>query len=370
MGWTGILVGVAAFLSTLFCAEVYRDIPYYPAGEAPDPEKNLLDVYVPEGACGLPVFFWIHGGAWMSGDKDDYVALGENIADQEGLVAVIISYRLSDPSHPGVMHPDHIVDVARAFAWTKEHISCYGGDPDKIFVCGHSAGGHLCALLFTNTAYLEAEGLSALDICGAAPISIAAYDLWTYASAGTLISLYQPAFGNDTAVWRDASPKYHLHPGMPPTRIFVAQHDAPAIQMESENFLNDMNAFQPTETVYVEGGHISEVYDLISDPDSRIRRELVGFIREVAGVAEVGSRSSGVFVRSDPFGRRFEFDVPGGSEVEVFDLGGRSVFRARAPAHKTTIAWRPEDSLPTGAYFLIVAPADGAPGFFKLLRLK
>ena len=84
-----------------------------------------------------------------------------------GIGAAVISYRLT----PTVQHPGHIKDVARAFVWLHENIKKYGGRPDELFVCGHSAGGHLVALLATDESYLKAEGLALSDIKGVMPIS-------------------------------------------------------------------------------------------------------------------------------------------------------------------------------------------------------
>src|SRR5205823_5671892 len=103
--------------------------------------------------------FFVHGGAWRNGDKSGilgvYSALGRFLV-RHGLGAVIINYRLS----PAVRHPAHVQDVAKAFAWTHKNIARYGGRPDQIFLCGHSAGGHLVALLATDPTYLKAEGLT------------------------------------------------------------------------------------------------------------------------------------------------------------------------------------------------------------------
>ena len=86
---------------------------------------------------------YIHGGAWMIGEKREQgkPMMYELVA--RGWVCVAINYRLS----PKATWPDHIVDAKRAVAWVKEHIDEYGGDPAFVAVSGGSAGGHLCALL-------------------------------------------------------------------------------------------------------------------------------------------------------------------------------------------------------------------------------
>ena len=86
---------------------------------------------------------YIHGGAWVIGDKREQgIPMMHELA-QRGWVCVAINYRLS----PRATWPAHIVDCKRAVAWVREHIAEYGGDPGFIAVSGGSAGGHLSALL-------------------------------------------------------------------------------------------------------------------------------------------------------------------------------------------------------------------------------
>src|SRR5207237_6481418 len=134
-----------------------------------DSFRNRLDLYLPKGKKDFPVVFLVHGGAWMLGDNRCcglYSSVGEFLASQ-GIGVVLPNYRLS----PAVKHPEHVKDVARAFAWARAHIADHGGRPDRLFVAGHSAGGHLVALLATDETYLRAEGLQAADVRGVVAFS-------------------------------------------------------------------------------------------------------------------------------------------------------------------------------------------------------
>jgi acetyl esterase/lipase len=106
--------------------------------------RHRLDVYRSRLAppTAAPVMVYVHGGAWIIGDKREQgkPMMFELVA--RGWVCVSINYRLS----PQATWPDHIVDVKRALAWVKAHIAEYGGDPSFVAVSGGSAGGHLCAL--------------------------------------------------------------------------------------------------------------------------------------------------------------------------------------------------------------------------------
>jgi acetyl esterase/lipase len=158
--------------SKLYKVKTFRNITYHEVPHDPNRDRHQLDVFRPKGQTGQPVLFFVHGGGWMISGKDDvfgiygYGTIAYCLA-QRGLVVVSPNYRLS----PGVKHPEHIKDVARAFAWTCQNIGKYGGDRKQIFVVGHSAGGHLVSLLATDPTYLKGEGRSPKDIQGVIAIS-------------------------------------------------------------------------------------------------------------------------------------------------------------------------------------------------------
>jgi arylformamidase len=101
-----------------------------------------LDIFVPDGATDAPVHFFIHGGYWQSMDKADFDYVAKGLVPR-GAITVVVNYTLA----PAV-HIDEIVRQNRAaLAWTWRNIAQYGGDPDRIHVSGHSAGGHLTAMM-------------------------------------------------------------------------------------------------------------------------------------------------------------------------------------------------------------------------------
>ena len=128
-------------------------------------DQNLLnlDVYhLNEGTYGnRPVIFWVHGGAWVLGDKESSTYSKARFFNSLGYIFVTVNYRLSPiPStnienwvSGRVRHPNHINDVVTALKWTYENVSDFGGNPNKIVVGGHSAGAHLVSLLCTNVTY-------------------------------------------------------------------------------------------------------------------------------------------------------------------------------------------------------------------------
>lgn len=124
-----------------------------------------------------------------------------------------------------MQHPGHIQDVARALAWTQQNIAKHGGRPDRIFACGHSAGGHLVALLSTNESYLKAEHLSLDALRGVIPIS------GVYRIAPGRLSA---VFGSDAEVCKMASPLAHVHEKLPPFLILYAEKDYPTLDKQAE----------------------------------------------------------------------------------------------------------------------------------------
>lgn len=138
--------GTAKTPGPLRMLRIYRDyahdgdISYGEYGRA-----NHLDIWRRpdlDRSGKAPVLFQIHGGAWTTGNKRGQAhPLMSHLAEL-GWISVAINYRHS----PRNTWPDHIVDVKRALAWVKEHISEYGGDPDFIAITGGSAGGHLSSL--------------------------------------------------------------------------------------------------------------------------------------------------------------------------------------------------------------------------------
>lgn len=227
--------------------KAFKDIAYENIPHDPDRYRHLLDVYMPVAKGTWPVLFFLHGGGWVMGSKDDvfgifgYGTIARRLA-QRGLVVVVPNYRLS----PAVRHPAHIEDVAHAFAWTWQNVARYHGDRHEIFVCGHSAGGHLAALLMTDPRYLKQVQRSPRDIQAAILISgvyrvddvglkLSLADPYGLLSLKADIQPFSVAFGDDPKVARDASPLMHVHAGLPPCLILSAGWDyAPLKRMASE----------------------------------------------------------------------------------------------------------------------------------------
>lgn len=114
---------------------------------------EALDVYNFAKAQNAPVVVFFYGGRWTEGNKEEYKFVGQALTSQ-GFVVVIADYR----KYPQVRFPAFVQDGAKAVKWAHENIQRFGGDPNKIFVMGHSSGAHIAAMLALNETYLKAVG--------------------------------------------------------------------------------------------------------------------------------------------------------------------------------------------------------------------
>jgi acetyl esterase/lipase len=251
-----------------FEVETVQDVSYY-EGPGADKVKHRLDLYLPKGNKNFPVLFFVHGGAWRHGDKNYlgiYSGLG-NLFARQGIGVVVINYRLS----PAVKHPEHVKDVARAFAWTCKNVEKYGGRKDEIFACGHSAGGHLVSLLCTDETYLKAEGLSSKAICGVVPLS------------GVYVlpdGLMPSVFGTDPEARRQAAPISHVRKGLPPFLILYADKDLPGCDKEpAEKFCKALKEEgDEAETLELTGSHHIKIMLDAATPNTAVSRAILDFI--------------------------------------------------------------------------------------------
>jgi acetyl esterase/lipase len=247
--------------------KVTKDILYVP-GPPVDEMKQKLDLYVPQSAEPAPVFFFVHGGAWKYGDRWQYLPFGNRFA-KDGILTVNPSYRLV-PKSP---YPAQIEDVAAAFAWTVQHIAQFGGDTNRIYVGGHSAGGHLSSLLTLHEAYLKPYGLSANCIHGVIALS----GVYNLDVADALVSV----FGRDESFRKQASPLYHINGTAPPFLVTYCQWDYPTLPAQAKEFHAALRkAGISSELLYTpHEDHISEVISMTYDTDPTAKAVLE-FIRQ------------------------------------------------------------------------------------------
>jgi acetyl esterase/lipase len=276
----GLFVSLAGFARAditpvdkpvVYAVETVKDVAYRTDADA-DPVRHRLDLYLPKGAKDFPVLVFVHGGSWRHGSKNMYAKIGEVFA-QNGVAAVVINYRLS----PAVKHPAHIEDVARAVAWTHANIANYGGRPDRIFLSGHSAGGHLVSLLATDDRYLKAENLPMTVVHGVMALS-GVYSITPN------VGIFQNAFGKDETVCKDASPLAHVHAECPPFLILYAENDFTMLDVMAEQMGKALKASHCEATVQklIGRNHIT-IIALAANQTDPATRAMLDFITQHAG---------------------------------------------------------------------------------------
>jgi acetyl esterase/lipase len=195
--------------------EVTRSIAYA------DGARRTLDVYRPKGAADAPVVVFFYGGSWQSGSKAIYRFVGAALA-RSGVVAVVPDYRI----YPEVRYPSFLEDGAQAVRWAKDNAARFGGDPNRLFLMGHSAGAHIAAMLSLDPRWLRAVKLAPdSDIAGLIGIS-GPYDFLPLHD-GTLEIIFG---GDDPAT----QPIFYVSPGAPPSLLLTGQHDGTVEPSNSE----------------------------------------------------------------------------------------------------------------------------------------
>lgn len=249
--------------------QVVRDERY---GES---ERNRLDLFLPERvASARPVLIYIHGGGYLRGDKRltndspyyDNVMLW---ATSQGYVGVNMTYRLA----PDYKWPAGAKDVASVVAWTKANIQKYGGNPNRIFLMGHSTGAvHIAG-------YIASADFQMGTIAGAILIS------GTYSLKPDIDIPGQKAyFGEDTNYWQERSSLAGVEAAN--VALFVAhgEVDAPYYIAQSDELTAALCAAKrcPTHAVLAGHSHMSEMYSL-NTADTTLARPLNDFIRDTKG---------------------------------------------------------------------------------------
>ncbi|GAA0873122.1 alpha/beta hydrolase [Gangjinia marincola] len=277
-----LLRNSALVLGVLFvfgCAgKSYKNIDYLANSDIPATykleEEHLpsLNVFAPPKAENAPVIIFVHGGNWNSGKKETYWFLGRNFAKKD-IVTVIPGYTLSPRVNCEVMAKE----IAEAVHWTKENIAQYGGDPEQIYVMGHSAGGHLVALISTNPTYLKnpSEYIKGVILNDAAKLD--AYSLLQI-DPPTAKFDYATTWTTSPTEWKNASPIYYLDEETPTMKVYIGTETYKSILFYNKAFLEELRQYQPdAEGIYLDKKHVPMMSQFVWPWNDRYK-EIVEFI--------------------------------------------------------------------------------------------
>lgn len=199
-----------------------------------------LNIFVPRKSKveQSQVLIFVHGGNWNSGRKGTYDLLGRNFA-RKGVITVIPDYILSPEANYDAMAKQ----IAAVIQWTKKNISQYNGNPNQIFITGHSAGGHLGALAVMNPKY----GTDPKSIAGIILNDAAGLDMKNYLEGNppTAEDDYLTTWTTNPEQWKAASPIYFIDKNTPPFLIYVGDKTYNSIKIANSRFVNALKPFQP-----------------------------------------------------------------------------------------------------------------------------
>jgi acetyl esterase/lipase len=213
-------------------------------------ERNKLDVYYSNKDSLRDVLVFVHGGAWESGSKDIYSYLGRNFV-RKGLVTVTINYNLS-PNSIGRMAQD----CTAAVIWVQRNIFNYGGNPNRIFLMGHSSGGHLIELINSDIRFFRQYGIQN-PIYGIILLDAFGLDMYEYLSHASpendkYYDTFIQVFSNDPQHWKRASPMKYWKNIRNPHLILVGERTYPSIQTQNRHLFDKLIASRQAPAAFYE----------------------------------------------------------------------------------------------------------------------
>ncbi|MGH8977787.1 MAG: alpha/beta hydrolase, partial [Acidimicrobiia bacterium] len=219
----------------------HRDLRY---ADEPGVAANLqsLDLYLParaDGCAATPLVAYVHGGAFVTGDKSNRIADKVQLFTGEGWAFASLNYRLVDDPGAGATNGEYPAserDIAAALAYLADRAPEFDIDPHRLMILGHSAGAFLVALVSTDESFAEGAGIDLADIVCTAPLDTT-YDIPAQvASGGTEEAMFRNAFGDDPAVWMQASPPHNVAPGEGIPAFHIVTRGAPPRVAQSQAF--------------------------------------------------------------------------------------------------------------------------------------
>ena len=186
--------------------------------------RQVLDCFVPTSVSNAPVVVFVHGGAYMRGDKRVSSEVYDNVLywfARQGFVGVNIEYRLA----PELPWPGGAEDLGLAIAWARANVAPHGGDPGSIFAIGHSAGGTHVG----TYAYDPAVGYLGRDLKGI--VLLSSRSRIDVSPENPLAAGVRAYFGNDASVYETRSPLMHAAASKLPVMIAIAEFENPLLDL-------------------------------------------------------------------------------------------------------------------------------------------
>lgn len=355
---------------------------------------HTLYVYRPEMNGVLvenaPVVFFIHGGGWFDGYAFWYDWIAQSFTGEMGWITVVADYRLTSDSvfiadeycpardscsdvqnrTKAAWYPDNIIDVADAFEWVVDSIEYNGGDPDKIFIMGHSAGGHLVSLftLHPNFSGIRQNIKGVVSISGGYDIKNLDELVFEYSVDQT----FHGGYHNNDSTLNEASPITYVQNGLalPPfylAHCLVELTSLPSQKIIFSNLLKSYG-YNVTEDFYATYDHVSEIF-AFADVNSYPAGQVNAFILDVLQINDADENSNRVVFSLEqnypnPFNPsttiHFSLGEGGFTKLAVYDVLGREaalLVNNNLPAGEYSKRFN-AGGLPSGVYFYTLTQGE------------
>lgn len=225
-------------------------------------DEEKLDIFAPVKAAppsGAPIQMFIHGGAWRGGNKGFY-SLGAPAFVENGAIYIAIGFA----SIPKVRLPDMAHQVRSAIAWAYKNAKSFGGDPERIYISGHSSGGHLCGVALVTD--WSRYGVPATVVKGGVSVS------GMYELGPVLLSARSSYVKIDKAEEGALSAMRHLDRIACPVVAAYGDGESPEFKRQSRDFVAALKAKvkHPSTLLEVKGVNHFEIIETLGRPDGAI----------------------------------------------------------------------------------------------------
>jgi acetyl esterase/lipase len=239
-------------------------------------QRQVLDVFRPEGAREADVAVFVHGGAFVRGSRSAPEGVYDNVLTwfaRQGFVGVNLEYRLA----PEALYPEGARDVAAALQWIEAHAGAFGGDPRRILLIGHSAGG-------THAVTYACDPVMADTRCSARGLVLVSARLRADADArnpnAAAVASY---FGADASQYVDRSPVTHAHRCRAPVLVAIAQYENPLLDVYGLEFAHRLAQARGHAPRFVQcsGHNHMSLMAHFDSGDDILGREILAFWRSL-----------------------------------------------------------------------------------------
>ncbi len=222
--------------------DIFENISYINGSKN---NKNLLDMFLPKNKKDFPVVIFVHGGYWNSQDKSyfrPFTGLYSNIGltlAKNGIGCMVIDYRI----YPEVKIDSELKDVIESVKWTLENVKKYNGNINKVFLSGHSAGGHMAMLIALDDKLAKENNLDKNMIKGFIPISpiVDIKDMEKSNDLDFNNKTTYPVFGKDDSIFANYSPSTYLRKDIPNMFIIYGQKDYQYLIKQNKEAIKRLN---------------------------------------------------------------------------------------------------------------------------------